>query len=214
MIRTARVRKMPPLILASGSPRRAALMREHGYDVKVIPPPLKEPTHLHQKLAPAHLAQALSLFKACSVRDQVERGWILAGDTIASCGDKVFGKPTDRHHAGVILRALSRTTHSVITGVTLLDAHDGHSWTTHDETAITMKPLTDDDIEAYLDTGEWKGKAGAYGIQDRGDAFVVKIEGSFSNVVGFPMELIGRMLADWSQPEANHPRTTRRPGSD
>ena len=214
MIHAANAHKVPPLVLASGSPRREALMREHGYDVKVIPPPLKEPTHLHQKLAPAQLAQALSLFKACSVRDQVKRGWILAGDTIASCGGEVFGKPKDRHHAGEILRTLSRTTHSVITGVTLLDAHSGIHWTTHDETAITMKALTDDDIEAYLDTGEWKGKAGAYGIQDRGDAFVMKIEGSFSNVVGFPMELIGRMLADWSRSDAKHPRTIRRPGSD
>lgn len=213
-MRAAKAHKVPSLVLASGSPRRAALMREHGYDVKVIPPPLKEPTHLHQKLAPAHRAQALSFFKACSVRDQVKKGWILAGDTIVSCGGEAFGKPTDRHHAGVILRALSRTTHSVITGVTLLDAHSGIRWTTHDETAVTMRALTGDDIEAYLDTGEWKGKAGAYGIQDRGDAFVVKIEGSFSNVVGFPMELIGRMLADWGRPKAKRPRSTRRPGSD
>jgi septum formation protein len=72
-----------------------------------------------------------------------------------------------------------------------------------------MKPLTDDEVESYLDTGAWKGKAGAYGIQDRGDAFVTKIEGSFTNVVGFPMELIRQMLKEWgvepNDPESHAP---------
>ncbi len=191
---------LPRLILASGSARRAALMAEHGYDVQIMPPPVEEPAHLYEELIPPHRAQALSHFKARSVAEQVKQGWILAGDTIVSDGSVVFGKPADREHARSILQLLSGTTHHVITGVTLLDAHSRIHWTTHDTTAVSMKTLSDDEIEAYLDTCEWQGKAGAYGIQDRGDAFVKKIEGSFSNVVGFPMELIDRMLSDWGWP--------------
>ena len=118
-------------------------------------------------------------------------------DTIAALDGCVFGKPADRADAKHILNRLAGTTHEVITGVTLLDAVTGTRQIEHDVTRVTMKALSDDEIEAYLDTGAWEGKAGAYGIQDKGDAFVTRIEGSFSNVVGFPMELISAMLARW-----------------
>lgn len=186
-----------PLILASGSPRRRELMRQYGYDVTTITPPIDEPTDFDKDIPPAKLAQALSLFKAMSVRDVVDRGIILAGDTVVALEDRVYGKPADRDEARSIIKALAGTTHHVITGVTLLNASTDERLIHHDSTAVTMRPLSNDEVEAYLDTDAWEGKAGAYGIQDRGDAFVTKIEGSFTNVVGFPMELIGRMLEQW-----------------
>ncbi len=199
------------LILASASPRRAALLRERGYVFTVVPPPLHEPADLGIGVTPAQRAEALSFFKARSAAPLVEHGWILAGDTIAVVGEEVLGKPADRAEAGNILRALSGTTHQVITGVTLLDAESGARVIRHDSTAVTMRPLTTQDIERYLDTGAWEGKAGAYGIQDHGDAFVERICGSFTNVVGLPMELVSDMLAEWGGVPLLLSSATRRP---
>ncbi|MEK7732222.1 MAG: Maf family protein, partial [Planctomycetota bacterium] len=126
-------------------------------------------------------------------------GWVLAADTIAALGGRVFGKPADRDDARRILKSLSGTTHQVITGVTLLDASSGVRLIRHDSTNVIMRRLTDSEIEDYLDSGAWEGKAGAYGIQDKGDAFVERIEGSFTNVVGLPMELVARMLDEFAR---------------
>lgn len=183
------------LILASGSPRRISLMREYGYTVEVIRPPIEEPATLPKDLAPSQQAEALSYFKAQSVVPRVKDGWIIAGDTVVSLNGRVFGKPADRDDARGILSTLAGTTHDVITGVTLLNAATGKRYIDHDATAVTMRPMREAQLEAYLDTDAWVGKAGAYGIQDRGDAFIERIDGSFTNVVGFPMELIGRMLS-------------------
>jgi len=144
-------------------------------------------------------AEASSEFKARSVAKLVAVGWILAADTIASLGGLVFGKPVDRDDARRILQSLSGTTHQVITGVTLLDASNGATVTHHDSTAVTIRRLSEREIEDYLDSGAWEGKAGAYGIQDKGDAFVETIDGSFTNVVGLPMELVERMLDDFAR---------------
>ena len=95
------------------------------------------------------------------------------------------------------LEARAARVATVITGVTLLNASTDEMLIRHDSTDVTMRQLSVDELEAYLDTGAWEGKAGAYGIQDRGDAFVTNVEGSFTNVVGFPMELIGQMLEQW-----------------
>lgn len=185
------------LILASHSPRRLALMREYGYKCEVVEPHIPEPASLGEGLTPDQRAQALSYFKARSVATLITDGVILAGDTVVSLSGRVFGKPVDRDDARIILSALSGTTHDVITGVTLLDASTEARLIQHDLTAVTMKQMSEAQLEAYLDTGAWAGKAGAYGIQDHGDAFIERVEGSFTNVVGFPMELVARMLGQW-----------------
>jgi len=192
----------PRLILASASPRRAELLREHGYDFTVIASPLAEPVEFPDNVSPVERAQLSSLFKAKSVAGLVGEGWVLAADTIAALGSRVFGKPADRDDARMILKFLSGTMHHVITGVTLLDASSGVRLIRHDSTDVIMRRLTKSEIEDYLDSGAWEGKAGAYGIQDKGDAFVERIEGSFTNVVGLPMELIARMLDEfaWNAP--------------
>ena len=189
--------KPQTLILASASPRRVTLLRQHGYEVQVVEPPMEEPESLHEDLSPAEQAEALSYFKAASVSALFCEGVILAGDTIVTLEGRVFGKPVGRGDARAILTTLAGTTHHVITGVTLLDCATRTRLIEHDSTAVTMKPMSQAQLDAYLDTGAWTGKAGAYGIQDRGDALIEEIDGSFTNVVGLPMELVGRMLSEW-----------------
>ncbi len=189
--------KQPPLILASASPRRSSLLREQGYAFCVVPPPFDEPDSLNPNLSPAQLAEALSYFKAKSVAALRSDGWVLGGDTVVALNRRIFGKPGDRGDARSILSALAGTTHHVLTGVALVEVGTERRAVRHDTTAVTMRDLTEEELEAYLDTNAWEGKAGAYGIQDYGDAFVTEIEGSFTNVVGFPMELVTRMLGDW-----------------
>ena len=190
----------PRLILASASPRRADLLRELGYEFVVVVASHEEPEPPAASPSPAAVAEALSYYKARSVAQVRPAGLILAGDTVVTYAGRLFGKPVDRDDARRIIQTLAGTTQHVITGVTLLDAATGRRAIRHDTTAVTMRPMSENEVEDYLATGAWEGKAGAYGIQDEADAFVTRVEGSYSNVVGFPMELIGRMLADWGMP--------------
>ncbi|MCG3130685.1 MAG: Septum formation protein Maf [Phycisphaerae bacterium] len=182
------------LILASGSPRRAQILRDLGLQFRVVPSPIEEPLGFSRPMSPAELAQALSVFKAEAVAGSVRDGLILAADTVAAKDGEVFGKPSDRGDARRILQALSGTRHEVHTGMTLLDVRTGRRDTRVDTTVVVMRPLRADEIESYLESEAWIGKAGAYGIQDHGDAFVERIEGSFSNVVGLSVELLRAML--------------------
>jgi septum formation protein len=181
-------------VLASGSPQRQALLRAHGYEFDVVVSPHDEPEHVVGADTPAALAEALSRFKAQSVRSLVGDALILAGDTVVALRGELFGKPCDRDDARRIIGALAGTRHEVITGVTLLDGVTGRLLSRHARTVVVMRDLHAAELEAYLDSGAWEGKAGAYGIQDRADAFIDHIEGSFSNVVGFPMELVSELL--------------------
>ncbi len=172
-------------------------MASYGYDATVIVPPVDEPDQLGEGLSPAQLAEALAWFKAKSVAATLGSGVVIGGDTVVALGDQLFGKPTDRVDAGRIINTLAGTAHDVISAVALINAGTGDRLIRHDVTTVIMRPIPAEEVEAYLDTGAWAGKAGAYGIQDHGDAFVERIEGSFTNVVGFPMELVCDMLAQW-----------------
>ncbi|MFQ5492339.1 MAG: Maf family protein [Phycisphaerae bacterium] len=187
----------PPLILASTSPRRRRLLSEAGYAFRVLAPPIHEPDRMGAGIPPTHQAEALSYFKARSVLPQVEEGLILAADTVVACQGEVYGKPVDRNQAGDMLKALLGSRQQVITGVTLLEAGTGKRQIVHATTLVVMRTVSDQTIERYLDSGDWMGKAGGYGIQGRADAFVERIEGSFTNVVGLPMELLTNLLTKW-----------------
>jgi septum formation protein len=195
-----------PLILASVSPRRAELLHRAGYRFEIRHPSIAEPLPPRPTINPKAYAEALAYFKARSVvvgasprlsSADVVVSTILSADTITVIDDAIIGKPKDRAHAREILTRLSGTTHRVITGVAVLDARGGRRLVQHDVTRVVFRCLTPEQIEAYLDSGEWQGKAGAYGIQDRADAFVERIEGSFSNVVGLPLERLGRAFEQW-----------------
>jgi len=139
----------------------------------------------------------MSFYKAAAVADSVGHGTILAADTVVAREGRVFGKPRDAEHARQMLSQLAGTMQEVITGVTLLDAATGRRLIRHDVTRVTMRSMTAAQLETYIASGDWRGKAGAYGIQDSGDVFIASYEGSFSNVVGLPLELLERMLREF-----------------
>ena len=189
----------PRFILASRSPRRCKLLREAGYHFDVIAPTVSEPApNPHTK--PSQLAQAAAYFKAKSVWEDHPDQIVLAADTIVAVDGQIYGKPIDQADARRILIALSGKRQAVITGVAILFPDDQmqapRRMIASETTYVTFKHLAIEEIERYIDSGQWKGKAGAYGIQDppSADEFVESIEGSFSNVVGLPMELIERMF--------------------
>jgi len=174
------------------------LLEEAGYVFEVAEPALAEPDWLHPNLSPSLHAESLAYFKARSVAADHPGRTILGADTIAVVEGQIIGKPADRDDARRILRRLSGTTHSVITGVVLLHSSSGRRLIQHNISMVRVRTLTDEMIEAYLATGRWQGKAGAYGVQDQEDPFVATITGSFTNVVGLPMELLARMFEHWA----------------
>ncbi len=184
------------LILASNSPRRASLLRSWGIRFEIMSPDLAElePRTPHQ--IPTHWAEALSYFKARSVARRLTSGYVLSADTLVAIGNEMFGKPRDAEEAYQILRTLSDTTHQVITGVTLLNAASRQRWISHDITEVTMRTMSEEVLTKYIDSGLWEGKAGAYGIQDQSDANIESLDGSYTNVMGLPMELVESMLAE------------------
>ena len=187
------------VVLASSSPRRQVLLREAGVDFEVAPPALAEPAAAVDDLSPRQQAEALSYFKARSVAQSqppcpadADAAPILAADTIVALGGEVFGKPADADDARRMLRTLSSHPHQVITGVCVI-AGD-RRLIASDVTTVSMRPMTDGEIEDYVASGEWEGKAGGYAIQETADRFVTDLDGSFSNVVGLPVELVCDML--------------------
>ncbi len=183
---------MPELFLASKSPRRRELLKRLGRPFRVIPPRTDE--SIPDRLSAKEAAEQLAVRKAESVASEARNGLVLAADTLAAVGDRVIGKPSNRAHAIEILETLSRRPHFVITGVCLLDVQSGRRRVASECTRVTMRPMSREEIEAYVDSGEPMGKAGAYAIQEKGDRYVESVEGSFSNVVGLPLELVARLL--------------------
>jgi septum formation protein len=185
------------LILASRSPRRAELLNEAGYSFRVEVAQVEEPPTRERGLIPQHWAEALSYFKAREVARRVPDGVVLAADTIVAYGERIFGKADDEDDARRIITTLMGTEHQVITGVTVLHSRTGERRIAHAVTRVTMKRMQSEVIDAYVSSGAWKGKAGAYGIQDNGDPHVDCIDGSDSNVAGLPMDVVSDLLAQF-----------------
>lgn len=185
----------PTFILASQSPRRKQLLEDAGYRFEVIVPPIDEPAAEQIGLSPAQQAESLAYFKAAAVMEQHHPPLpVVAADTVVALGEQVFGKPRDADDARRILSTLSGTRHQVITGMAVLDP-SGHRLIASDVTHVRMRQMAAAELDRYIDSGLWEGKAGAYGIQDRDDPVVECIEGSFSNVVGMPMDLLKGLFA-------------------
>jgi septum formation protein len=187
---TARQRR---LVLASASPRRRQLLREAGYEFAVFPANIDEDSF--PNLMPIELARHLSFEKAKTVAARFPQDVVLAADTVVAFGDRPLSKPEDAEDARRMLTLLSGTTHLVITGVTLMQKESEVQQTRAAMSAVRMRVLTPAEIDQYIATGQWEGKAGGYGIQDQ-DPFVTKMSGSHSNIVGLPMELVEKMLSD------------------
>lgn len=188
------------IILASQSPRRAALLRDAGIPFEIVHPRFDEPSAEHAASCPAELAESLSYYKAASVADEFPDSLILGADTVVAVEGRIFGKPRDADDARRILGALMGTTQEVITGISLFQPASSRRLISHDVTRVTMRRMSADEMDEYIAGGEWEGKAGAYGIQDNADRFITRVEGSFSNVVGLPMELLEKMLSSFAVP--------------
>ena len=189
------MRDFPPFILASRSPRRRELLERAGYEFRVVRPPLSEPQNLPQA-SPAQLAEALAYFKARSVQACHPEQIVVGADTVVALDGRVYGKAADAAHARRLLERLSGTRHAVTTGLAILiPSAAGERLLGSETTYVTMRRLGPEELDAYLRSGQWRDKAGAYGIQETADRFVEKVEGSFTNVVGMPMELLERMLS-------------------
>lgn len=184
------------LILASASPRRRQLLAEAGYRFEVRPADVPEDlpaTSDHPEQVAMRLAEA----KARAVAAETEPGrWVLGADTVVALGRELIGKPADRDDAVAILRRLSGSHHAVITGVALIEAGGNRRLVRHARTGIVMREIPEAEIVRYVDGGGSSGKAGAYAIQEGGDRYVERIDGSLTNVIGLPMELLERMLAE------------------
>jgi septum formation protein len=176
----------PPLILASSSPRRLALLRQAGIEparlespqVDEAPTPREQPRAHALRLAHAKCA-------AIAARLGVEPAFVVAADTVVACGRRILPKTTDAAAAERCLRLLSGRRHRVYTGVVVSGPTARAARVAM--TMVRFKRLHDDEIARYLASEEWRGKAGGYAIQGRAEAFVASINGSFSNVVGLPL---------------------------
>jgi septum formation protein len=185
----------PQLVLASNSPRRRELLRQAGYRFEVRPPTVDEHAVAHI-LSPGAYVESLAYLKAAAAIDAygLARGLVLGADTVVALGGRLIGKPTDEAEARHILSQLSGSEHAVLTGLALVDLDRGRRYLAHEETHIRMRRMTSEEIDAYVASGEALGKAGAYALQETGDRYVESMDGSMTNVVGLPMELLERLL--------------------
>lgn len=180
------------IILASKSPRRRALLEQMGVkDFRILTPDIDE--HMDRELPPAELVRQISLEKAQAVAAQADpNAVIIAADTVVALDGVVLGKPADEEEAFRMLSLLSGNRHQVYTGLTVLRGEQVFSqW---EETSVTFRPLTAEEIEAYIATGEPMDKAGAYGIQGYGALFIEGISGDYYNVMGLPVCRLGQIL--------------------
>jgi septum formation protein len=177
---------LPPVILASASPRRAELLRKLVRDFQILPGYADEfqPEHL----SPAEACMLNAYRKARVLAKKFPDSLIIGADTEVCLGRRVFGKPKDRAEAAQMLADLENKEHQVVTGVCIIHLRRHRQRTFSVATRVTFKRLGPDEIAEYLDQINPLDKAGAYAIQERGELIVAKTEGSYSNVVGLPME--------------------------
>ena len=191
------------LILASASPRRRDLLDEAGFSFEVEPSSVDE-TALSVSVDPFELPQTLAVAKARDVaaRHDGEAAVVLAADTVVYAAGEVLGKPADRADAARMMRLLSGSLHSVVTGHCLIRCDTKQQVAGKVRSDVLMRPISVDEIETYLDTNQWRGKAGGYGLQDEpggrdaGGPFVEQISGELTNIVGLPMPQVIDALAE------------------
>lgn len=183
-----------PLILASGSPRRRELLSKMGYTFEICTPDVDEHVAGHAR----DIVYTLAERKAKAGASHFDRGVIIASDTLVSLDGAPLGKPTDAEDARRMLQALSDREHEVFSGVCVMDIESGRHETRSVRTGVTFRALTDEEIDAYIQTSEPMDKAGAYAIQGGAGAFVTKLDGSFENVMGFPVDEVKEMLSHFN----------------
>ncbi len=180
------------LVLASGSPRRLELLRQIGIDPDLIDPPHIDETPRRAE-APLAYAGRMAREKLAAIVPRHPGAWVLAADTVVACGRRILPKAETENQARTCLDLLSGRRHRVLGGIALA-APDGRTSDRVVVTTVALKRLTNVEIEAYLASGDWHGKAGGYAIQGRAAAFIPWINGSYANVVGLSLSDVAGML--------------------
>lgn len=179
------------IVLASKSPRRKELLERIGIEFTVFPTDFDEKDHL----PPEEIAIHNAIGKAQKAASHFRSALVIGVDTIVvAVNDEILGKPKDKQDAKRILRLLSNTTHKVMSGICVLDSDTNKNIATVETTIITMDRLSEEDIDAYVSSGEGEDKAGGYAIQGLGSLYISKIEGDYFNVVGLPINTLRKIL--------------------
>ncbi len=184
----------PRIVLASTSPARASILAATGIRFDVAAPGVDEPLDGD----PVSVAERLARAKAEAIAPRFADAIVIGADQVLSFARRAWGKPADRNQARSQLAMLRGSTHELITGVCLVT--HGAARVEHDVARLEMRPLTDEEIERYLDTAEWEGCAGAYRIEGRGIFLFSRVEGDFTGIRGLPMVRLGRMLREAGVP--------------
>ncbi len=189
---TVKSMSLSPIILASASPRRTSLLREAGFEFQVIPGQVEELQPAH--LSPHEICQVNAYRKAWAVAKHHADAVVIGADTLVFLGTKVYGKPASMEEAMGMLGELQGKTHHVVTGVCLIHhrRHQQHIFA--EGTAVRFRPLSAEEIADYLKVINPLDKAGGYAIQEHGTRIIEGIDGSYSNVVGLPIERLQQVL--------------------
>lgn len=182
------------IILASASPRRKQLLSEAGYTFTSITPNVNESAFPAEGYKACEYAKKLALAKAKSVAEKHPDCLVIGADTVVDFDGEIIGKPADAREAEQITKKLFSKPHKVITGLAIVRLTDSIEIVESDITIVYPKKLTAEQIDDHIKSESWRDKAGAYAIQETGDEFVEKIEGSLTNVMGLPMELLQKLL--------------------
>jgi septum formation protein len=182
----------PPLLLASTSPQRRAILEQLGLPFDVVAPRYEERDL--DGVRPRQLVEAHARGKARSVADEADGRPVLGVDTTVVLDGRIYAKPEDAGDAERMLEELSGRTHTVVSGLCLLTP--GWQTVEAEATLVTFRELTPRELGSYVAAGEWEGRAGGYAIQGLGGALVERVEGDYLNVVGLPAALLVRLLAD------------------
>ena len=188
---------LPPLVLASASPRRAELLRQLKSNFRIIPGDAKE--IFDEQLSPSELCQLNAHRKARAVAKKNPDSLVLGADTLVFLDGKIMGKPADIADAQRMLTQLQGRTHQVVTGVSLIHLRAHRERMFAIGTDVTFRPLDAEQVRDYLAEINPLDKAGAYAIQEHGDMIIAEISGSYSNVIGLPVEKLGDELAYWGE---------------
>ncbi|HXK26175.1 MAG TPA: Maf family protein [Myxococcota bacterium] len=185
-----------PLLLASASPRRHELLRRAGVAFEVSPADVDERALAGEE--PESYAARIAREKALAIAGRAgsESRFVLGADTVVVVGDRIYGKPVDAEDAIRILRELRGLTHRVLTAVALARSDGAFLRELRVESRVTLREASDPEIRAYVATGEPLDKAGAYALQGEGARFVLRVEGSRSNVIGLPLDETLALLRD------------------
>lgn len=186
-----------PLTLASASPRRAAMLREAGYDFTITPAPIDEAAIDLTGLSPRSAAVELAHRKARAVADITETGFVLAADTLIALGDTIIGKPKSAGDARSILTRLTAEPHEVITAVCIVVAQTGGEHAFVETVAVRIDPIDPRELDAYVASDAWQGKAGGYNLAELRDVWSFHVDGDPTAVVGLPMARLARELREF-----------------